>query len=132
MIKVWLDDERIPPPGWIHLKTAVEAVEFLKSRALEIEEMSFDHDLGYQGPSSGLPEDGNDVAKALEELAYHQNINPEIRLSIHSSNSAGVKEIKLALGSALRFLGRNRDEVQVLDYLRDILPRIQKEMGSSR
>lgn len=123
-MKVWLDDKRVGPCGWIHLKNALDGVNFIKEHGISIEEMSFDHDLGYEGPRDGTPEDGHDVAKVLEEMAYLGKIRSDIKLSVHSSNSAGANEIRLALGSALRFLDRDRSEVLVLNYERDILPLI--------
>jgi hypothetical protein len=43
-VKVWLDDEREAPEGWVHVRTPEEAIELL--RAGEVEELSLDHDLG--------------------------------------------------------------------------------------
>jgi len=42
-MKVWLDDVRKPPVGWEWRKTALEAIELLKSG--EVRELSLDHDL---------------------------------------------------------------------------------------
>ena len=43
-MKVWLDDVREAPEGWIHIRTPEEAIDLLRSGA--VEEISLDHDLG--------------------------------------------------------------------------------------
>src|SRR5512132_2943655 len=43
-MKVWLDDERSAPAGWVRVRTPEETIELLRSGA--VEELSLDHDLG--------------------------------------------------------------------------------------
>jgi hypothetical protein len=43
-VRVWLDDRRAAPEGWVHVRTPEEAIDLL--RAGGIEELSLDHDLG--------------------------------------------------------------------------------------
>jgi hypothetical protein len=43
-MKVYLDDERPVPDGWIGCKTPSEAIELLKTG--QVETISLDHDLG--------------------------------------------------------------------------------------
>jgi hypothetical protein len=43
-VRVWLDDVRKAPEGWVHVKTPEEAIDLLRSG--EVEEISLDHDLG--------------------------------------------------------------------------------------
>ena len=42
-MRVWLDDQRAAPEGWVHVRTPEEAIELL--RGGEVEELSLDHDL---------------------------------------------------------------------------------------
>jgi len=44
-MKLWLDDMRPAPIGWLHAKTVAEAIE-LCERNPQVEKMSLDHDLG--------------------------------------------------------------------------------------
>jgi hypothetical protein len=44
MIKLWLDDVRLPPHGWVHVRNIEDAKLALQSG--EVEEASLDHDLG--------------------------------------------------------------------------------------
>jgi hypothetical protein len=51
-VKVWLDDQRAAPEGWVHVRTPEEAIRLL--RRGEVEELSLDHDLGLDvGRASG-------------------------------------------------------------------------------
>lgn len=43
-MKLWLDDIRPAPPGWVHVRTDLEAREYLKRG--DVEQASLDHDLG--------------------------------------------------------------------------------------
>ena len=44
MVKLWLDDVRPAPEGWVHAKTATEACDVMQS--VVVSEASLDHDLG--------------------------------------------------------------------------------------
>jgi hypothetical protein len=46
-MKLWHDDVRPAPEGWVHARTNDEAKEYFKSG--EVETCSLDHDLGYSG-----------------------------------------------------------------------------------
>lgn len=44
-IRLWLDDKRPCPEGWVHAHTAEEAIRILG--ATQVDEASLDHDLGH-------------------------------------------------------------------------------------
>lgn len=44
-MKLWVDDERVPPLGWTWAKTSAEALALLRG-GTPIEAISLDHDLG--------------------------------------------------------------------------------------
>lgn len=106
-IKVWLDDKdtgnRAKPPHYdIHVKTAWEAIKLLKNK--NVEEISLDHDLG-DDEKYGT---GYDVAKFIEEEAYKYKQNnsegiPPLIIKIHSDNSVGVANMKMAIKNAYKF-----------------------------
>lgn len=50
-MKMWLDDERPAPEGWIHAKTVEEAIRLLGTGS--VVEASLDHDLGMCGECIG-------------------------------------------------------------------------------
>ena len=51
-MKLWIDDIRKAPSGWVWVKTSTEAIKMLLSRP--IEEISFDHDLGGEDTASRI------------------------------------------------------------------------------
>lgn len=46
-LRVWLDDSRPAPAGWMHLRSVTAVQELLKARL--VREISLDHDLGWCG-----------------------------------------------------------------------------------
>lgn len=82
MKKLWIDDERKPPEGWLWSKDYDDAVYILSLKWV-FEWVSFDHDLG-EG------KDGYDVVKWIAE----ENIWPSIRnIAVHTHNPVGAKNI---------------------------------------
>lgn len=104
-VRVWLDDERVPPEGWLWVKTATHAISLISSIVPgQFEEMSFDHDLGWcQDCESNklcsetagdrclclCHKDGYDVAKWMEE----NDLWPRLQPRVHSMNPVGRKNI---------------------------------------
>ncbi len=87
--KIWLDDERMAPKGWVHIKTDDYAVWCMKN--CKVSHISLDHDLGEDCGT------GYDVICWIEEEVFMNNkfILPEI--SIHSANPVGVSKMKQVL-----------------------------------
>ena len=100
-MKVWLDDVRSAPDGWLHVKTPGEVIEHL--RAGDVEELSLDHDLGLVTPE-GKEWTGYDVLAWIEEQVATSDSPPAVpRISIHSANSVGRDRMERALESIRRF-----------------------------
>ena len=98
MAKLWLDDERPVPDGWVLAKTAIEAITELRRQEFEV--VSLDHDLGEENGS------GYDVLLYLEAQVF---TNPDFKcpeILIHSANPSGRQRMQLAIGSINRRLGR--------------------------
>ena len=96
-MKLWIDDKRKAPEGWMHAKTAAEAIGWLKSGD-SITHISFDHDLG---EGNG---DGHDVVCVVEELVHGRRMKmPE--MTVHSSNPVGAKRIQQAIDAIKRRRG---------------------------
>lgn len=45
-VNLFLDDERVPLPGWTWVKTYNEAVAIMSDPDIRVVSMSLDHDLG--------------------------------------------------------------------------------------
>ena len=101
---LFLDDLRTPPElhpttglpvQWDVCRTAKEALERLALGTVTF--ISFDHDLGSQTFT------GYSVAKWIEEEAF---TNPKFTppdYFIHSANSVGTKDIRMAMEAAHKF-----------------------------
>jgi hypothetical protein len=88
-IKIWLDDKRINPKGFIWIKSANEALNLINSDLVEIEYISFDHDLGQKLS-------GYDVAREIEKLCFQKKIKcPD--WNVHSANPSGKQNIIKAI-----------------------------------
>lgn len=93
---VWLDDERPMPSGYdIHIKTAAEAIELIRSGA--VSSISLDHDLGNAENGTGY-----EVAKFIEEGAFNGTVKP-IEVRVHSANPVGASNMRKSIESAVRF-----------------------------
>ena len=94
-IKLYLDDERPTPEGWLRCSTAASAIDILAHNAVEV--VSLDHDLGLGDDHTGYT-----VAKWIEEQAHTRPdyVPPVVRC--HSDNGPGRQAIELAIRSILR------------------------------
>jgi hypothetical protein len=81
VIRLWLDDVRLAPEGWTHVRSVNEAIAILRERAGEVAEMSLDHDLG------DFAEDGGDGVRLVLWMAEHDVWPPVVR--VHSMNPVG-------------------------------------------
>jgi len=104
MIKIWLDDIRPAPDGFLWCHTAQSALDILKMQ--EVEYIDFDHDLGMYSL------DGYMVAVYIETLAHAKKIK-RLGWSVHSDNPAGRERIKNAMLSAERFwdISENKEQI---------------------
>lgn len=99
-MKVFLDDERPTPPGWIRVYWPEEAINLLQTG--EVRCLSLDHDLG----DTQIPErTGYDVLLWIEQEVVSGRLNRIPRIIIHSANSAAHLRMAAALASIKIRLG---------------------------
>jgi hypothetical protein len=95
-VKLWLDDVRPAPAGFLWAKTAPEAIAYFAQGDVEV--ASLDHDLGPK--SAG---DGYDVLcwveAAMAAKAWYGNL-PQIY--VHSANPVGRSKMLAAVASITR------------------------------
>ena len=117
-MKVYLDDIRETPEGWVRVYTAGEAIALLQTG--RVQEISLDHDLGdackfcierdeegiYKGTtciasvcSCGCHSTGYDVAAWIEEAAWTRGFKVPV-WKCHSANPAGKARIEAAMRTA--------------------------------
>ena len=100
-MKVYLDDLRSTPEGWVHTYWPEEVIELLKTGDVKV--LSLDHDLGDDNHGTGY-----DVILWIEEAVAVSNFKaPEIR--VHSANSAARQKMEAGIKSIIR-LSKERDE----------------------
>lgn len=80
-MRLWLDDLRPAPEGWIWIETVEGAIELIFSG--EVVEASLDHDLG----------DGQQEGYRLVLYMAENNLWPKEAISVHSSNPPGSERM---------------------------------------
>ena len=86
MYKIWIDDCRIPPDGYLWIKTVNDAVTFILAHNNEIELLDLDHDASYD-----YSRNGGDYIKILDWLEEKGRNYP---IRIHSQNPVGVENMR--------------------------------------
>jgi len=90
-VKVFLDDERNAPAGWIRVYWPDEAIALLKTG--NVEEISLDHDLGNDKRGTGY-----DVVLWIEEQVVISGFRPP-KIHVHSGNVSAKKKMLLGIRS---------------------------------
>ena len=87
IIKIWIDDVRLPPDNtYIHLASVsqvIAALEIFKDEWIEV--IDIDHDAGI------FAIDGGDYIKVLD---WMEENNRNIPIHIHSMNPVGVENMR--------------------------------------
>lgn len=94
-MKVYLDDERPTPVGWIGVSTASAAIALLATG--RVTDLSLDHDLGPEDAGTGY-----EVCKWMEKVAHESGGEFPLpaRISVHSANPVGRQRMEAAIRSA--------------------------------
>ena len=93
-MKVFLDDERDTPAGWVRTYWPEEVIELLKSG--NVTEVSLDHDLGDDAHGTGYS-----VLLWIEEQVIVNGMRPPALL-VHSANSSARLRMEAAIASIYR------------------------------
>ncbi|OGS93826.1 MAG: hypothetical protein A3K04_00875 [Gallionellales bacterium RBG_16_56_9] len=90
-MKLYLDDERVAPEGWVQVRWPDEAIKLLLTGT--VTHLSLDHDLGDDQRGTGY-----DVLLWIEqEVVQHKFVSPDI--VIHSANPAASQRMLAAVAS---------------------------------
>lgn len=96
-LRVYLDDERPAPPGWVRAYWPDDVIALLKTGA--VRELSLDHDLGDDARGTGY-----DVVLWIEEAVMLRKFLPPV-IHVHSANSSARQKM-LAGVAAIQRLAR--------------------------
>lgn len=94
-MKVYLDDIRYEPDGWVPVRWPDEAIELLKTG--EVDEISLDHDLGdaiYTAPGK-KERTGYDVLLWIEQAVVTEGFVPPV-IHIHTANAVAKERMEAA------------------------------------
>ncbi len=94
-LRLWVDDQRPAPGGWLHARTYADAVRCIRRFGSELIEVSLDHDL-CPAHSGG---DYTDQRTGYDVLVYllHKGLRPVIH--IHTMNPEGLQRMTDLLDS---------------------------------
>ncbi|WP_332706276.1 cyclic-phosphate processing receiver domain-containing protein [Plesiomonas shigelloides] len=94
-MRIFLDDERVTPPGWVRTYWPDEAIKLLDKG--DVTEISLDHDLGDDTRGTGY-----DVIVWIEEAVITRGFIPPI-IKIHSANSSAKVKMQLGIDNINRY-----------------------------
>jgi hypothetical protein len=104
-VRVWLDDVREAPAGWVRTRTPAETIELLRTG--EVRELSLDHDLGLDSELS--EQTGYDVLAWLEREVAEERWRPPLpAIRVHSANPVGRARMERAIAAIERLGERHR------------------------
>ena len=98
-MKVYLDDERTTPDGWVRVYWPDEVIKLLKTR--NITEISLDHDLGDDDRGTGY-----DVVLWIEEQVALHGFAPPM-MSVHSANVSARNNMEAGIRAIMGRANRN-------------------------
>lgn len=101
-MRVFLDDVRPAPAGWVRARTPEEVIALLRTG--RVEALSLDFDLGFRGAEERRT--GELVLHWLEERVFGGDLDFDLpEIAIHSSNPVGRQRLRRALDAIERRLG---------------------------
>ena len=98
-MKLFLDDEREAPMGWVRVRWPGEAIELLKTG--RVTDLSLDHDLGDDERGTGY-----DVVRWIEEAVATGGFVPP-RIAVHSANAPARAKMEAGVERIRRFAGQH-------------------------
>ena len=95
-MRVYLDDERPTPSGWVRAYWPAEVIALLESGA--VEELSLDHDLGDDARGTGY-----DIVLWIEEAVALHGFQPP-KIAVHSANSSARAKMEAGIAAIERLV----------------------------
>ncbi|UHQ23507.1 hypothetical protein LVB77_01985 [Lysobacter sp. 5GHs7-4] len=97
-MRVYLDDERTTPDGWVRVYWPDEAIALLRQGG--VTELSLDHDLGDDARGTGY-----DVIAWIEEAVALERFRPP-RIVVHSANPSARLRMEAGIAAIARWAAR--------------------------
>jgi len=99
-MRVFLDDERATPDGWVRVYWPNEAITLLETGA--VDELSLDHDLGDDERGTGY-----DVVLWIEEAVALRGFQPP-KITVHSANSSAREKMVAGIRTIERIVAERQ------------------------
>ena len=99
-MRIFLDDCRIPPDGFVLVKTSCDAIKLITEFWNEIEEISLDHDLG----DESLYGNGYQVVCEMEAFVFRTRPKHLPYIHVHSANPVGRKRMEYGIENIRRII----------------------------
>lgn len=107
-MKVYLDDERPTPDGWVRCYWPDQVIQLLETGRVKV--LSLDHDLGDDSRGTGY-----DVLTWIEaKLFNEQNFDPPEFIFVHSANSSAREKMLSAIGAIRRLNNIRQRDIEKL------------------
>ncbi len=100
-MRIFLDDERQAPDGWVRAFWPSEVIALLKTD--QVQELSLDHDLGDDDRGTGY-----DVIVWIEEAVALRGFVPP-RIRVHSANASARDKMIAGVAAIERLLASRRE-----------------------
>ncbi|WP_434775080.1 cyclic-phosphate processing receiver domain-containing protein [Pseudomonas oryzihabitans] len=100
-MKIYLDDERCTPEGWVRAFWPDEVIHLLQTCC--VSEVSLDHDLG-----NDLRGTGYDVILWIEEAVALRNFVPP-KIHVHSANTSAAQRMRAGIQAIERRVTQARE-----------------------
>lgn len=104
-MKIFLDDKRPTPNGWIRAYWPIEVIALLETG--NVKELSLDHDLGDDKRGTGY-----DVIVWIEEAVALRAFEPP-KIMVHSSNSSAREKMLAGIRSIEKLAMLNRIKMRL-------------------
>jgi hypothetical protein len=101
-VRVYLDDMRPVPDGWVGVRWPDEAIALLATG--RVTDLSLDHDLGDDARGTGYT-----VVLSVEEAVATRGFRPP-RITVHTANPSARQKMLLGVRNIERLADRNAAE----------------------
>ena len=103
-MRVYLDDIRETPEGWVRTYSSAETIDLLKTG--KVKELSLDHDLGFEDDR----DNGYKVVLWLEEQVIVNRFDPPTNITVHSDNASAIQKMIAGISQIQRKAAENERE----------------------
>lgn len=119
-IKLFVDDLRECPKGWVPARTVTEAIRILATR--DVDEISLDHDIQCQHEDQIVEDTGDEtnpptIFYKQREYTSPETFEPVARYLAVKKYAEGIRDTKITFHTSNPIGGKNMAEILGIDYV---------------